>query len=254
MSGGWSGRDDERHRGGQDWVDGVQWVVGSHLQRLLDRVRPPGGEPGRGRPAAATRAAATLRIGDAERDRVAEALHTAVAEGRLTPDELGVRLAALWSARTAGELAPLLADLPVGPDVLPGPVVDSGVVSAYLRHVRRSGAWEVPPRLGVVVTLGSVALDLTQATVRSPEIVLDLAVTGGTVAITVPPGVPVVVTEGLTVLGGWDSDTRLLRDLPGASVGGVHGVARIRVTGTVVGGRVSVRVDRAAGRWRPFRR
>jgi hypothetical protein len=44
---------------------------------------------------------------------VAERLRHATAEGRLSADELGERLEALYSARTYGELDVLLADLPV---------------------------------------------------------------------------------------------------------------------------------------------
>jgi Domain of unknown function (DUF1707)/2TM domain len=53
-----------------------------------------------------------LRIGDAERERVAERLRRAAGEGRLTPEELEERLEAAFAARTEAELAPLVADLP----------------------------------------------------------------------------------------------------------------------------------------------
>jgi hypothetical protein len=53
-----------------------------------------------------------LRASDAERDDAVEALRVHAAAGRLTPDELGERIAAAYSARTLGELGDLLADLP----------------------------------------------------------------------------------------------------------------------------------------------
>lgn len=53
-----------------------------------------------------------LRVSDAERERVAEALRVHAAEGRLRVEELEQRLASAFSARTHGELAPLLVDLP----------------------------------------------------------------------------------------------------------------------------------------------
>jgi Domain of unknown function (DUF1707) len=53
-----------------------------------------------------------LRIGDADRERVAERLRTAAGEGRLSPEELEERLEAAFAARTEAELAPLVADLP----------------------------------------------------------------------------------------------------------------------------------------------
>ena len=54
-----------------------------------------------------------LRISDADRDRVADRLRLAAAEGRLSSDELEERLEAAFTARTDAELAPLTADLPV---------------------------------------------------------------------------------------------------------------------------------------------
>jgi hypothetical protein len=52
------------------------------------------------------------RIGDADRERVAERLRVAAGEGRLAPDELEERLEAAFAARTEADLAPLVADLP----------------------------------------------------------------------------------------------------------------------------------------------
>ncbi|MBP2707077.1 DUF1707 domain-containing protein [Microbispora sp. RL4-1S] len=53
-----------------------------------------------------------LRIGDRERDEVTALLHEAFAQGRLTREELDERLEAALSARTAGELRRVTADLP----------------------------------------------------------------------------------------------------------------------------------------------
>jgi Domain of unknown function (DUF1707) len=55
-----------------------------------------------------------LRASDAERERVAEALRRHHLDGRLDTDELQERLDRCYAARTTGELAPLLADLPSG--------------------------------------------------------------------------------------------------------------------------------------------
>jgi hypothetical protein len=54
-----------------------------------------------------------LRIGDAERLQTSVVLQDAATAGRLTLDELDERLAAVNAARTASELAGLVADLPV---------------------------------------------------------------------------------------------------------------------------------------------
>src|SRR3954464_1836253 len=56
-----------------------------------------------------------LRASDAERERVADELRRHHLDGRLDTDELQERLDRCYAARTAGELAPLLQDLPRAP-------------------------------------------------------------------------------------------------------------------------------------------
>ena len=53
-----------------------------------------------------------MRASEADRDIVAERLHHATVEGRLLAEELDERLGLALSARTFGELEPLVADLP----------------------------------------------------------------------------------------------------------------------------------------------
>ena len=53
-----------------------------------------------------------LRASDADREKVAERLSRHAAEGRLDHDELEDRVAAAYAAKTEGELALLLRDLP----------------------------------------------------------------------------------------------------------------------------------------------
>jgi Flp pilus assembly protein TadB len=53
-----------------------------------------------------------LRVSDADREKVAERLREHFAAGRLTSEELDERVAAALSAKTAGDLRGLLADLP----------------------------------------------------------------------------------------------------------------------------------------------
>ncbi len=55
-----------------------------------------------------------LRVSDADRERVVSALRAHAGAGRLDADELEDRVGAALAARTQGELAPLLADLPAG--------------------------------------------------------------------------------------------------------------------------------------------
>jgi hypothetical protein len=62
---------------------------------------------------------ARLRTSEADRNTVAERLYEATVDGRLETEELDHRLGVALSARTYGELEPLVADLPgprtVGP-------------------------------------------------------------------------------------------------------------------------------------------
>jgi hypothetical protein len=53
-----------------------------------------------------------MRIGDAERDAVMGALHDHFAAGRLDRGELDERMDAVLSAKTRGDLRPLVRDLP----------------------------------------------------------------------------------------------------------------------------------------------
>jgi hypothetical protein len=56
-----------------------------------------------------------LRVSDGDRDRVVEELRAHAAEGRLTVEELEDRVQRALVARTAGELAALIRDLPERP-------------------------------------------------------------------------------------------------------------------------------------------
>ena len=53
-----------------------------------------------------------LRASDAEREAVIERLRGHCAEGRISADELSVRIDAVYAARTRGDLEPPLRDLP----------------------------------------------------------------------------------------------------------------------------------------------
>jgi hypothetical protein len=81
----------------------------------------------------------SLRASDADRDAVVERLREAAGEGRLEPGELEQRLDRALRARTYGELAELLADLPDDGRVLfrragrrTNPVVRSAMLGAGL--------------------------------------------------------------------------------------------------------------------------
>ena len=53
-----------------------------------------------------------MRVGNADRERVVEQLRKHTAEGRLTLEEFSDRVSEVYAARTAGELATTLRELP----------------------------------------------------------------------------------------------------------------------------------------------
>ena len=155
-----------------------------------------------------------LRCSDADRDRVAEALREAAAEGRLTLSELEERLDATFRARTYGDLEPITHDLPqghypvpAGPSARPAAVVRRGAdgsgpalwterITAVLGDEKRSGRWEVPRRLELTSVLGEVTIDFTEAIVRHREIVVQVSVLLGSVTLIVPEGIDVRMDTG----------------------------------------------------------
>jgi len=61
-----------------------------------------------------------LRIGDEDRVAAIEELSRHYAAGRVDQQEFDERSAAVYEARTRGELRPVFADLPTGPGTAPG--------------------------------------------------------------------------------------------------------------------------------------
>ena len=101
-----------------------------------------------------------VRAGDAERDRVADSLRRHAAEGRLTPEEFDERLSAAFSARTVGDLADLVIDLPQDPDgyALPVPVSGNGSSRVSHRSSRHSLAPVPRAHLALYVTVSVICV------------------------------------------------------------------------------------------------
>lgn len=139
-----------------------------------------------------------LRASDDDRERVAQVLQEAHADGRLTMDEFEERLTAAYSSRTLGELAALTADL------LPAErqpfKLDSRPVSAFFRKEARDGRWVVPAELDVNAMFGTTRLDLRDAILQSRRVVINATLVFGGLEIHVPEGLEVVrVAKGRTV-------------------------------------------------------
>jgi hypothetical protein len=107
-------------------------------------------------------AAPQLRASHADRDRVVEALRVAAGDGRLTAEELDERLEAALSARTHGDLAALIADLPAPAGQEAKDLVK---ISQRFGDAARTGRWVVPRRIEIQLTAGNVKLDFTEAVI-----------------------------------------------------------------------------------------
>jgi hypothetical protein len=185
-----------------------------------------------------------LRASDADRERVAEVLRDALAEGRLDMEEFNERLEATYKARTYGELTPITRDLPVGA-VAPPPVVSltkepaqsgswagritggegsSSWAVAVMSGFERRGRWTVPKQFTCVTFMGGGELDLREANFADREVEITCVAIMGGVNIIVPPGVEVVV-RGIGIMGGFDHRESGVPGEPGAPRVIVNGFA-----------------------------
>jgi hypothetical protein len=140
-----------------------------------------------------------LRASHDDRDRVVELLRVSAGDGRLTAEELDERLEQAMTARTYGELARLVADLPAaGSAVSPATAPKAKEVARIdtrSGHVKRVERWVVPQRMEVKVTSGHVLLDFTQAVITQPTLKLDVDVRSGHVKLLTRPGIAVDADE-----------------------------------------------------------
>jgi hypothetical protein len=172
-------------------------------------------------PAGTVAAAGDLRASDADRDRVADILREALAEGRLTADEHAERVEGVYSAKTVGELDPLVRDLPTGAGT-PAPAAQASLrdgaphssmpasaqnVVAIFSGATRRGRWRVGPRTNAFAMFGGIEIDLTEAVFEQPETVINAIAIFGGVEIKVPENVTLRGT-GTGVFGGFDVRTQ----------------------------------------------
>jgi hypothetical protein len=194
-----------------------------------------------------------------DRERVVERLRHAAGEGRLDIEELEERLERAFAAKTYRDLQPLLSDLPGRPGTTPPPAPSPADVvaprpphpvapfstalggtptvtrsQAILGDQRRTGLWVVPGHYTATALLGSVLLDLREASFAEREVTVSCSVFLGEVKIRVAPDVTVVDDSATAILG--EVKQRHSRDLPPPPPGGPV----LRVTGTVVLGEVTV--------------
>jgi hypothetical protein len=171
-------------------------------------MQAEGRDPGHG--ALQPRDPSSLRVSDADRHQVAEVLREAAGEGRLDLDELDERLEAAYRAKTYADLVPITADLPVRPATAPltsrpaplpataGPRYETSI--AIMSETKRVGSWQVEDGHTAFALMGSVRLDLRQASFAAREVTITANAVMGEVKIVVDSRT-VVVVEGLGVMG-----------------------------------------------------
>lgn len=184
-----------------------------------------------------------LRISDADREKVAEVLRGAAGEGRLDLDELDERLAATYAARTYADLVPITADLPapgLAAQGLPAPrrhvppaVADHATTWAVMGNSTRRGAWRVPAHHTAFALMGSITLDLRQATLESARTRIDANAVMGDIKVYVDAHTDVLV-DGVPIMG----DFKQSRDKVPARLG--PGAPVVLVKGVALMGSVSV--------------
>ena len=191
-----------------------------------------------------------FRVSDADRDQVAEVLHAAYAEGRITLDEHAERTSAALEAKTFDDLTGLTADLV--PAATPQPTASRGHLSlvpdtgeperitAMLAESNRKGPLTVGRSLQVNVVLGSAVVDLTEATFTSREVEINCTQFLGSITVRLRPGTTVRI-EAANVLG--DSSVKHIGEP-------INGEPTIVVRGTNILGEISVRGPKKASMWR----
>jgi hypothetical protein len=184
-------------------------------------------------------ARSALRASHEDRDQVVELLRVSAGDGRLTADELDERLEQAMTARTYGELARLVADLPAAGSVASTPAPRAPRAKDVVRiecgsgHAKRDGRWVVPQRIEARVHSGHVKLDFTQAVITQPVLQIDAEVRSGHVILITKPGI-VVDTDDVAVRSGhvkvrapWGPDVpEVLRIEVSGKVGSGHFIAR----------------------------
>ncbi|MFD8692462.1 DUF1707 domain-containing protein [Streptomyces sp. NPDC059651] len=173
-----------------------------------------------------------IRASDADRDRIADILREAMAEGRLTAEEHAERVDSVYRAKTVGELEPLVRDLPtpggtarsVGaphdrtPEPPTGPADN---LVAVFSSSSRKGRWRVGGRTNAFAVFGSVEIDLTEALFGQRLTVINATSVFGSVEIKVPENIS-LRGSGTGIFGNFEVATLESAD-PEAPVVAVNG-------------------------------
>jgi hypothetical protein len=202
-----------------------------------------------------------MRASDADRERVAQILHGALSEGRITMDELEDRLTTVYAAKTLGELQPVTADLPTTsttpaavepaaaralgfPDSRIGGHAGSMTSIGIMSSAVRKGSWVLPPQHNSFAFWGGAEIDLRHARFAEKQSTITAIAIMGGIEITVPDDINVDVT-GIGFMGAFT-----LEDKAGTSPAPAT-APTVKITGLALwGGVVVVRKPRVPERRR----
>ena len=188
---------------------------------------------------------------EADRERVIQTLCAHFAHDNLNTEELELRFAHAYQAKTSAELTALVAALPsLPPDAMPSAPLYGVAPRAQgeqekrhlvvMSNVSKRGQWTPARETKVTCVMGSAKFDLREAYLLDGETHFELKVVMGEVELIVPPGLR-VEADGFAIMGEFD-------DAHSAGLADQHAPV-IRVTGSVVMGaaRIKTRLPGESG-------
>ncbi len=208
-------------------------------------LTPPGGSAG-------------PRLSDKDRERMIEVLQRSCGDGRLTLDEFSTRVEQAYQAVSLRDVPPLLGDLPhpFGPEfaglldgvthLAPAPVpepspgtdIDADRTAtrwtvSIMGGSQRRGRWRLRQKTNAVAVMGGCQLDMRNAAVEGPSVVINAVAVMGGIEIIVPEGIEVEL-GGIAIMGA--KDARRLKVVPA-----IPGSPVLRVRAFAFWGGVTVR-------------
>lgn len=187
---------------------------------------------------------------NADRKQALRHLDQAIAEGRLDIQDYEEFSGVIAYAEDMGELEDVVrriqslstTGVPAPQTYSPAPAhIQPEEKTAWLANIERTGVWTVADGSKYTVNLGTLFLDMRQATSSAPVVRINVHVLLGSARIVVSPGV-IVESEAELVM----SDSPKINVDPPAP-----GAARIIVTGRIILGDLKV-VSREAGQRLPL--
>ncbi|AXB46991.1 DUF1707 SHOCT-like domain-containing protein [Amycolatopsis albispora] len=164
-----------------------------------------------------------MRVSDADRERVAQILHQAMSEGRITVEELEERLSTVYAAKTAADLRPVTIDLPVegnpaavvqtpsravsSPHNLVGGRPGSASSVAVMSGTERKGSWVIPATHNSFAFWGGVEINLMHARFAEQHTTINAVAIMAGIDIVVPDDIILDVT-GIGFMGAFESQDR----------------------------------------------